>query len=159
MDLTKRMQKRAAHVLEPGEHYVGALSVGPPGATAYSANPGGATGAVGAFARAAEDAAADPGVWLDVPMEGFILGLTNRRLLIFDQSFLGLPQELLVEAPRANIHLEIDHTEAGPFGRARTYHLRTDQGQYVSVEANTSGPAATRADRFEAAWAATPEGP
>jgi hypothetical protein len=92
-------------------------------------------------------------------MEGFILGLTNRRLLIFDQSFLGIPQDLLVEVPRGAVHLEIEHTKAGPLGRARTYHLRTDQGQYVSVEANTSGPAAKRADRFEATWAATPGPP
>jgi hypothetical protein len=149
MNLTKRMQKRAAHVLEPGEHYIGALSVGPPGATAYSANPGGAVGAVGAFARATEEAAADPGVWLDVPMEGFILGLTNRRLPIFDQSFLGMPQELLVEVPQPSSPSRSTTRRPGPSGApARTTcaptRVSTSRSRRTRAARRPSAPTASK---------------
>jgi hypothetical protein len=150
VDLVTRMQKRAADALEPGESYVAALRVVPPGATSKSANPFGAFGAVGAFASAAAEARSDETTWVEVPIKGLILGLTDRRLLIFGQSLMGIPTELVASAPRSSVHVEIEAGKAGPLGKTRTYRISTNDGNHVAVEANTSGPAAKRADAFEA---------
>ena len=150
-DFVKTLEKERSDVLQPGERFVGGLGTVPPGATRYSANPGGALGAVAAFVKAAREGGS---TWVTVTELGLYLGLTDRRLLVFGQSGLrGNPTDLLGETPLHEVTLQTEDSKAGPLGRARLYLFTLTDGRHLAVECNTSWIAKKLADRFDAAWA------
>jgi hypothetical protein len=149
-DFVKTLEQERSDVLQPGERFVGGLGTVPPGATRYSANPGGALGAIAAFVTAAKHGGS---TWVTVTELGLYLGITDRRLLVFGQSGLrGKPTELLGESPLADVSLQTEDSKAGPLGKARLYLFTLADGRHLAVEANISWIARKIADRFDAAW-------
>lgn len=150
-DFVKTMEKHRSDVLQPGERFVGGLGTVPPGATRYSANPGGAIGAMAAFVKAAQEGGS---TWVTVTETGLYLGLTDRRLLVFGQSGIkGDPTDLRGEAPLTDVTLRTEDSKAGPLGKARLYLFTLTDGRHLAVECNISWIARKLADRFDAAWA------
>lgn len=94
-----KLQKRAGELLNPGEQLISAVRTQPRGT-----NLGAAGGIIGTVAsdrqskKALADATAgsNAGTW---PSGNCAVGLTNQRLLLFNYTFTGKPNELVAEYP------------------------------------------------------------
>lgn len=94
-----KLQKRAGELLGPDEQLISAVRTQPRGTNVSAA--GGLVGSVAsdrqakkALAGATEGSSA--GSW---PSGNCAVGLTNRRLLLFNYTFMGKPNELVAEYP------------------------------------------------------------
>jgi hypothetical protein len=103
IDFAKKIRKSCAADLEPGEEVVAATFVQPPGAIRRQVTYGAIGGVVGALAGeavASKRAKNAPqqvgeGFVVDIPAGKAVLGLTDRRFLVFGHSALsGKPKGL-----------------------------------------------------------------
>ncbi len=103
IDFAKKIRKSCAGDLEPGEEVVAATFVQPPGAIRRQVAFGAIGGAVGAVAGEAMASTrtknapqqAGEGFVVDIPAGKAVLGLTDRRFLVFGHSSLsGKPKGL-----------------------------------------------------------------
>ena len=105
-----KLQGKAAEVMEPGERLLAAIRTMPRGTT-MGIGIGGAVGAVvadrqakKAHAKQSEGSAAK-----DWPAVRSAVGLTDRRLLIYDYTFTGKPKDLIGQFPLDQIaSLDVD---------------------------------------------------
>ena len=91
-----KLQGKAAEIMEPGERLLAAIRTMPRGTT-MGIGIGGAVGAVVADrqakkAKAKQTEGSAAASW---PAVRSAVGLTDRRLLIFDYTFTGKPKELV----------------------------------------------------------------
>jgi hypothetical protein len=99
-----KLQGKASEVLEPGERLISAIRTMPRGTT-MGLGIGGALGAVVAD-RQAKKTHADKtegsaaAAW---PVARSAVGLTDRRLLIYDYTVMGKPKDLIGQFPLAQI--------------------------------------------------------
>ena len=95
-----KLQGKAGEVMEPGERLVAAIRTMPRGTT-MGMGIGGALGAVVADrqakkAHATQNEGSAAAAW---PTERSAVGLTDRRLLIYDYTFMGKPNNLIGQFP------------------------------------------------------------
>jgi hypothetical protein len=95
-----KLQGKAAEVMEPGERLLGAIRTMPRGTT-MGIGIGGAVGAVVADrqAKKAQAQQAEGSAAKEWPAVRSAVGLTDRRLLIFDYTFTGKPKDLIGQFP------------------------------------------------------------
>lgn len=110
MGYADKLQGKAAEIMEPGERLLGAIRTMPRG-TVMSIGIGGAVGAVVADrqakkAQSKQDEGSTAAEW---PAVKCAVGLTDRRLLIYDYTFSGKPKDLIGQFPLDQIaSLDID---------------------------------------------------
>jgi Bacterial PH domain len=97
---TDKLQPKAAEVMQPGERLLGAIRTMPRGTT-MGIGIGGAIGAVVADrqakkANARQEEGSNAAAW---PPKRSAVGLTDKRLLIFDYTAMGKPKSLIGEFP------------------------------------------------------------
>ena len=105
-----KVQDKAAGILEPGERVLAAIRTMPRGTT-MGIGIGGAVGAVVADrqAKKAQANQTEGSAAKDWPAVRSAVGLTDRRLLIYDYTFTGKPNNLVGEFPLDQIaSLEVD---------------------------------------------------
>lgn len=105
-----KMQGKAAEVMEPGERLLAAVRTMPRGTT-MGIGIGGAVGAVVADrqAKKAQAGQSEGSAAKDWPPVRAAVGLTDRRLLIFNYTFMGKPNELVGQFPLDQIaSLDVD---------------------------------------------------
>ncbi len=113
MDWTKKVNKGCSDALQPGETFVAATYVEPPGVIGRTVAFGAVGGAIGMAAghkmakkkeAEAEAMGSSLGVADQFPKTKTVLAVTEGRLLAFKHSALsGKPKELLFEVPRPQI--------------------------------------------------------
>ncbi|MQA99299.1 MAG: hypothetical protein GEU78_03255 [Actinobacteria bacterium] len=98
MGYADKLQPKAGEVLEPGERLLGAIRTMPRGST-MSMGIGGAVGAVVGDRQAKKGSAqqTEGSIAASWPMVRSAVGLTDRRLLIYDFTFMGKPKDLVGE--------------------------------------------------------------
>lgn len=103
IDFAKKIRKNCAADLEPGEEVLAGTFVQPPGAIRKQVALGALGGAVGLLAgeklasKRQEDSpeSSDEGFVVDIPAGKAVLGVTDRRFLVFGHSTLsGKPKGL-----------------------------------------------------------------
>jgi hypothetical protein len=105
-----KLQGKAAEVMEPGERLLGAIRTMPRGTT-MGVGIGGAVGAVVADrqakkAHAQQDEGSTAANW---PPVRSAVGLTDRRLLIFNYTAMGKPKDLVGQFPLDQVaSLDVD---------------------------------------------------
>ena len=95
-----KLQDKAAAILEPGERVLAAIRTMPRGTT-MSIGIGGAVGAVVADrqAKKAQAKQTEGSAAASWPAKRSAVGLTDRRLLIYDYTLMGKPNNLVGEFP------------------------------------------------------------
>ena len=95
-----KLQGKAGEVMEPGERLLAAIRTMPRGTT-MGIGIGGAVGAVVADrqAKKAQSQQGEGSAAASWPSVRSAVGLTDRRLLIFDYTFAGKPKDLIGEFP------------------------------------------------------------
>ena len=91
-----KLQPKAGEVMEPGERLVAAIRTMPRGSV-VGMGVGGAVGAVMADrqAKKADSTKSEGSAAADWPSVRSAVGLTDRRLLIFDYTLMGKPKDLI----------------------------------------------------------------
>ncbi|MGH2808539.1 MAG: hypothetical protein ACRDKT_14825 [Actinomycetota bacterium] len=95
---TDKLRGKAGEVMEPGERLLAAIRTMPRGTT-LGVGIGGAVGAVVADRQAKKGAAqqTEGSAAASWPAVRSAVGLTDRRLLIYDYTFTGKPKDLIGE--------------------------------------------------------------
>lgn len=107
IDFAKKIRKSCSDDLEEGETVIAGTFVQPPGAIRRQVAFGAIGGAVGAVVgdkiaekRANENPVAEEGIVVDIPPGKAVLGITDRRLLVFGHSTMsGKPKGLNAAFP------------------------------------------------------------
>jgi hypothetical protein len=107
VDFAKKIMKSCADDLEAGETVLAGTFVQPPGAIRRQVAFGAIGGVVGAVVgdklaqkRAGETPTADEGIVVDIPPGKAVLGITDRRFLVFGHSTMsGKPKGLNASIP------------------------------------------------------------
>lgn len=107
VDFAKKITKSCGDDLEEGETVLAGTFVQPPGAIRRQVAFGAIGGVVGAVVgdklaqkRAAETPTADEGIVVDIPPGKAVLGITDRRFLVFGHSTMsGKPKGLNASIP------------------------------------------------------------
>ncbi|MCB0975197.1 MAG: hypothetical protein KDB86_11660 [Actinobacteria bacterium] len=151
VDFTKKIHKHCKDDLEPGEQVVASTFGQPPGAIRQQVARG-FGGAVGVLAsnalasnRDSDDDNPGDGIMLNIPAGKAVLGLSDRRLLVFGHSSLsGRPKGL-----NASIPLDQITSLDAEMGKATgTLVITFVDGTTTSFDvAKTAGPGAF-ADKF-----------
>lgn len=105
-----KLQGKAGEVMEPGERLLAAIRTMPRGTT-MSVGIGGAVGAVVANrqAKKAQGQQTEGSAAATWPAVRSAVGLTDRRLLIFDYTMMGKPKDLIGQVPLDQVaSLDVD---------------------------------------------------
>jgi hypothetical protein len=125
-----KLQDKASAILEPGERVIAAIRTMPRGTT-MGIGIGGAVGAVVADrqAKKAQANQAEGSAAADWPAVRSAVGLTDRRLIIFDYTFTGKPNNLIGQFPLDRIaSLDVDK------GLTNKVSFNFDDGSAARVE-------------------------
>ena len=87
----------------------------------------------------------------EVVPTGFLVAVTNERVLVFGRSFTGRPKELAAEYPLDEV--ELDVVDRGERARARTFVFSRADGTVFAGDVGISGEAGVAADRFVESFA------
>ena len=110
VDFAKKITKSCSDDLEEGETVLAGTFVQPPGAIRRQVAFGAIGGVVGAVVgdklaqkRAAETPSADEGIVVDIPPGKAVLGITDRRFLVFGHSTMSVstPRSRSIRSPRS----------------------------------------------------------
>lgn len=95
-----KLQGKAGEIMEPGERMLAAIRTMPRGTT-MGAGIGGVVGAAvaGKQAKKAQAQQTEGSVAAEWPAVRSAVGLTDRRLLIFDYTMMGKPKDLIGQFP------------------------------------------------------------
>lgn len=95
-----KLQGKASEVMEPGERLVSAIRTMPSGTT-MSIGIGGAVGAAVSDrqAKKAQANQTEGSISANWPAARCAIGLTDRRLLMFDYTMMGKPKDLIAQFP------------------------------------------------------------
>lgn len=118
VDFAKKIRKSCAEHLEPGEEVIAGVFGQPPGAIRrqMATGIGGLAGALIAdkTAKGTTVERPDEGIVVDIPEGKAVLGLTDRRLLVFGHSAMtGKPKGLNAAVPLG--HIESVTLDQGKF--------------------------------------------
>lgn len=99
-----KLQAKAAGVMEPGESILSAIRTMPSGTT-MSVGIGGAVGAVVSDrqAKKAQTGQTEGSMAAEWPAMRCAVGLTDRRLVMFDYSFSGKPKDLVGQVKLSDV--------------------------------------------------------
>jgi hypothetical protein len=146
-----KLQGKAGEVMEPGERLLSAIRTMPRGTT-MSIGIGGALGAVVSDrqAKKAQGRQTEGSAAAEWPAVRSAVGLTDRRLLIFDYTFMGKPNNLVGQFPLDQIaSLEVDK------GVTNKVRFSFNDGSAAQLECAKLEKVADFASAFESAKSGT----
>jgi hypothetical protein len=135
-DITGRVRKKAADILEPGEHVIAALLVEPKGTYGVGSI------AIAALPRTAvrmlgDRSVGDAGLAATFPSGSAALAVTDRRVVVIPSNGLGF-REIAVAYDRADLVVASDVSK----GLGRRLTLEFVDGTEVVVDAQRGQPIA-----------------
>lgn len=159
LNVLEKIRKHASATLEPGEEFLAAAPLTARGTGAHAAGYagvggliGGAIGAAGASHQAGKDSRAigefrDCGV--RVGARGALAVATNRRFLVFQQSAMGRPKEILGEWPVQSVRLETNLHRLGGLAKMKSLLFILPDDTVLAAECTAMGSLARQIDELQ----------
>lgn len=143
------LQQHATGALEPGEEFVAGLHIQSP-----SYDRGGKAavvgGGLGMLMAAGAERKAQSGNAVALTGAGAFIGVTSTRVLVFGVGLMARPGDLLTEARRADITIEVEPFRASGIMKMDRVRLVDGDHTFVEGQCSASKKSAAQIDELRA---------
>jgi len=159
LNVLQKIRRHASDALQPGEEFLAAAPLTARGTAAHAGAYvgvggllGGALGAAGASYQAGKDwrsVGAFRASSVSVGARGALAVATNQRFLVFQQSAMGRPKEILGEWPVHSVRLQTNLHRPGALAKIKSLFFVLPDHTVLAAECTAMGSLARQIDALQ----------